>query len=431
MQVRVPLAERMRPRRLEAFLGQPHLVGPGSLLRQAVARGRLFSMVFYGPPGTGKTALATLLAAETGCEFARLSATTAGVKEIRALAEPGLSRSTVLFIDEIHRLTRVQQDTLLPWVEQGLVLIGATTENPHITLSPALLSRCKVMEFHPLGTADLELLCDRALAVLAADYGQPVCVTPEARRHLIETSQGDCRQLLNALELGVLNSDEVNGELVVDTAGAEAAVGRVLVHDAGGDAHYDVVSALIKSMRGSDPDAALHYLARMIAAGEDPRYIARRVMIHAAEDVGIADPRALELAVAAALAVERVGLPEGRIILAQAVIYNCLAPKSNAVVAAIDRALADIKRGKAGPVPNHLRDASYPGADRLGRGAGYRYPHEYPGHVAEQEYLPETLRGTSYYQPSGEGLEARAASRLAQVRKLQRPPGGRRRPGSS
>ncbi|MEW6523882.1 MAG: replication-associated recombination protein A [Bacillota bacterium] len=425
MQVRAPLAERMRPRALDDFLGQQHLVGERTLLRRAIEKRRLFSMILYGPPGTGKTALATVLARETGCEFSRLSATTAGVKEIREAAEPGLLRSTVLFIDEVHRLTRVQQDVLLPWVEKGLVLIGATTENPHIALSPALLSRSKVMEFKPLAAAELDLLFDRALKVLSADYGRPVAVEPEARQHLIATSQGDCRQLINAVELAVLNADEAGGSLVVTTGVAEEAVGRVLVHDAGGDAHYDVVSAFIKSMRGSDPDAALHYLARMIAAGEDPRYIARRIMVHAAEDVGIADPRALELAVAAALTVERVGLPEGRIPLAEAVIYICLAPKSNSVITGIDRALADIARGKIGPVPMHLRDASYSGACQLSHGAGYRYPHSFPNHLCAQQYLPPGLEDAQYYEPSDQGLEVRARQRLAEITRVVRGRTGR------
>ncbi|HAI20381.1 MAG TPA: AAA family ATPase [Clostridiales bacterium UBA8153] len=415
----------MRPRALAEFVGQDHLVGEGTLLRRALARHQLFSMILYGPPGTGKTALAALLAGELGTTLHRLSATTAGVKDIREAGEPGLSRGTLLFIDEVHRLTRVQQDTLLPLVEKGLLFLGATTENPYIALSPAVLSRCKVMEFKPLQAADLARVLERALAILAVEHGQPVIVEPQAREHLVAVAQGDCRQLLNAVELAVLASEGVEGTLVVGTKAAEEATGRVLVHDAGGDAHYDVVSALIKSMRGSDPDAALHYLARMIAGGEDPRYIARRIMVHAAEDVGIADPRALEVAVAAAQAVERVGLPEGRIPLAEAVIYICLCPKSNAVVTGIDRALADIARGKTGPVPMHLRDASYAGAGKLGRGAGYRYPHDFPGHLCAQQYLPSGLEEARYYEPSEQGLEERARRRLDQIRAVLRNQPGR------
>lgn len=425
MRASIPLAERMRPRALAEFVGQDHLVGEGTLLRRALARHQLFSMILYGPPGTGKTALAALLAGELGTTLHRLSATTAGVKDIREAGEPGLSRGTLLFIDEVHRLTRVQQDTLLPLVEKGLLFLGATTENPYIALSPAVLSRCKVMEFKPLQAADLARVLERALAILAVEHGQPVIVEPQAREHLVAVAQGDCRQLLNAVELAVLASEGVEGTLVVGTKAAEEATGRVLVHDAGGDAHYDVVSALIKSMRGSDPDAALHYLARMIAGGEDPRYIARRIMVHAAEDVGIADPRALEVAVAAAQAVERVGLPEGRIPLAEAVIYICLCPKSNAVVTGIDRALADIARGKTGPVPMHLRDASYAGAGKLGRGAGYRYPHDFPGHLCAQQYLPSGLEEARYYEPSEQGLEERARRRLDQIRAVLRNQPGR------
>lgn len=416
MRAPIPLAERMRPRTLAEFVGQDHLVGEGTLLRRAIARRHPFSMILYGPPGTGKTALAALFADELGTSLHRLSATTAGVKEIREAGEPGLLQGTVLFIDEVHRLTRVQQDTLLPLVEKGLIFLGATTENPYVALSPAVLSRCKVMEFKPLQAAELNRVLERALARLAVEHGQPVIVEARAREHLVATAQGDCRQLLNAVELAALAAESVEGSLVVTTRAAEEATGRVLVHDAGGDAHYDVVSAFIKSMRGSDPDAALHYLARMVAAGEDPRYIARRIMVHAAEDVGIADPRALEVAVAAALAVERVGMPEGRIPLAEAVIYICLCPKSNAVITAIDRALADIARGKTGPVPTHLRDTSYAGAGKLGRGAGYRYPHEFPGHLCAQQYLPPGLEDARYYEPSDQGLEARARQRLDQIR---------------
>lgn len=426
MRAFIPLAERMRPRTLAEFVGQDHLVGEGTLLRRALARRHLFSMVLYGPPGTGKTALAALLAGELGTILHRLSATTAGVKDIREAGEPGLGQGTVLFIDEVHRLTRVQQDTLLPLVEKGLVFLGATTENPYIALSPAVLSRCKIMEFKPLQAAELNRVLERALGILATEHGQPVVVEPRAVEHLVAMAQGDCRQLLNAVELAALAADHVEGSLVITAKAAEEATGRVLVHDAGGDAHYDVVSAFIKSMRGSDPDAALHYLARMIAAGEDPRYIARRVMIHAAEDVGIADPRALEIAVAASQAVERVGLPEGRIPLAEAVIYICLCPKSNAVVTGIDRALADIARGKTGPVPTHLRDASYAGAERLGRGAGYRYPHEFPGHLCAQQYLPSGLEDARYYEPSDQGLEARARQRLDQIRAVLRGRPGKR-----
>ena len=415
-----PLPERMRPQTLGDFLGQEHLVGKGRILYEAIDRRRLFSVVFYGPPGTGKTALAHILAKECGYRLWTVSATSTGVKELREKAALAMSEPTVLFIDEVHRLSRTQQDVLLPFMEQGTIVVGATTENPYISLSPALLSRSRVMPFEPLDASALDTLLKNALLILSQD-GAPLALTEDAQKHLITNSQGDARQLLSSVELASAHARCEKGRRHVGKEEAEEAVGRLLVHDAGGDAHYDVTSAFIKSMRGSDPDAALHYLGRMLLAGEDPRYIARRIIIHASEDVGMADPRALEIAVAAAAAVERIGLPEGRICLAQAVIYNALAPKSNSVITAIDSAMAAIKKGHTGPVPPHLRDTSYRGAASLGHGRGYLYPHDHPQGMVRQQYLPDSLADDLYYHPSQEGLEQRARGRLETLRRRQKP----------
>jgi putative ATPase len=405
-----PLAARMRPRSFEAFVGQTHLVGPGKALSKLVAGGNLPSLILWGPAGTGKTTLAHLLADAVGADLVQLSATSSGVADARKVmegAKGGLFR-TVLFVDEVHRWSKAQQDVLLPAVESGTVtLIGATTENPYFSLNTPLLSRCLLLRLEPLGAEDLRRLLRDALGDRERGLGSlGVTATDDALEHLVEVSGGDARMALTGLEAAALaaapaDPPEVTRELVAD-----AIQRKAVVYDRQGDAHYDVVSAFIKSIRGSDPDAALFWLARMLEAGEDARYIARRMIVHASEDVGLADPRALSIAVAAAQAVEHVGLPEARLNLAEAALYLALAPKSNSVYAALAAATEDAV--SADPVPQHLRDASYPAAKRLGHGKGYRYPHDYPGHRVEQEYRPVRFEGRRYYVPSGEGDEGSA-----------------------
>jgi putative ATPase len=405
-----PLAARMRPRSFEEFVGQSHLVGPGSALSKLVEGGHLTSTVLWGPAGTGKTTLAHLLAAAVGAEITQLSAVSSGVADARKVMEsakrgPGLFR-TVLFVDEVHRWSKNQQDVLLPAVEEGTItLIGATTENPYFSLNTPLLSRCLLLRLEPLTADDLRALLRRALGDPERGLGGlGVGVTDDAVEHLVEIAGGDARMALTGLEAAVLAASSAGLDEVSRELAAEAVQRRAVVYDRQGDAHYDVISAFIKSIRGSDPDAALFWLARMLEAGEDPRYIARRMIVHASEDVGLADPRALQIAVAAAQALEHVGLPEARLNLAEAAVYLARAPKSNSVYAALSAAMDDA--ASADPVPTHLRDASYPGARTLGHGKGYRYPHDYPGHVVEQEYRPARFTGRRYYEPSGEGEES-------------------------
>jgi putative ATPase len=404
-----PLAARMRPRSFEEFVGQSHLVGQGSALSKLVEGGHLTSTVLWGPAGTGKTTLAHLLAAAVGAEITQLSAVSSGVADARKVMEsakrgPGLFR-TVLFVDEVHRWSKNQQDVLLPAVEEGTItLIGATTENPYFSLNTPLLSRCLLLRLEPLTAEDLRALLRRALADPERGLGGlGVRVTDDAVEHLVEIAGGDARMALTGLEAAVLAASSAGLDEVSRELAAEAVQRRAVVYDRQGDAHYDVISAFIKSIRGSDPDAALFWLARMLEAGEDPRFIARRMIVHASEDVGLADPRALQIAVAAAQALEHVGLPEARLNLAEAAVYLARAPKSNSVYAALNAAIEDA--ASADPVPTHLRDASYPGARTLGHGKGYRYPHDYPGHVVEQEYRPARFTGRRYYEPSGEGEE--------------------------
>ncbi|AVX19676.1 putative ATPase [Carboxydocella sporoproducens DSM 16521] len=402
-----PLADRMRPRTLEEFVGQEEIVGPGRLLRRAIEADQLSSMIFYGPPGTGKTALAKVIANQTRAVFTQLNAVTSGVSELRQVTTAAKERllyeqkRTLLFIDEIHRFNKSQQDALLPFVEDGtIILIGATTENPYFEVNKALLSRSRVFQFRPLTEQHILELLRRALDDEERGLaGYRPEVTEEALRHLARMANGDARTALNALELAVLTTPpQEDGRRLVDLAVAEESIQRpALLYDKSGDQHYDVISAFIKSMRGSDPDATLHYLARMLEAGEEPEYIARRIIVHAAEDVGLADPQALVVAVAAAQAVERIGMPEGRLPLAQAALYVALAPKENRIIKAIDAALADVRAGKGGPVPLHLRDTHYAGARDLGHGQGYKYPHNYPGARVEQQYLPDDLRGRQYW----------------------------------
>ncbi len=435
----VPLAVRMRPRSLDEVAGQSHLLKPGSPLVNLAAdpttadgkvdRGAV-SIILWGPPGTGKTTLAQAIAHSSGRRFVELSAVTAGVKDVREVMEQARSTrdlygaSTVLFLDEIHRFTKAQQDALLPGVENGwVILVAATTENPSFSVIAPLLSRSLLLTLEPLSDDDLGLLVDRAVADPRGLAGA-VVLEPEARAALIRLASGDARRALTALEAAATSAaaegTTAPSEAPVVTADIVAStVDRALLrYDRQGDEHYDVISAFIKSVRGSDVDAALHYLARMIEAGEDPRFIARRVMILAAEDVGMADPQALAIAVAAAEGVQMIGMPEGRILLAEAVVYLATAPKSNASYLALDRAIADVRAGRIGRVPAPLRDAHYPGAARLGHGQGYRYAHDAEFGVAEQQYLPDELVGTRYYEPTSFGNERDVAARLEKIRAI-------------
>lgn len=417
-----PLAARMRPRSLEEFVGQEHLVGPGRILRRLVDSGELASVVLYGPPGTGKTTLARILAQSARAHFETLNAVTSGAADIRRVAQEAHDRlrfhrqRTVVFVDETHRFNRAQQDLLLPHVEDGtLVLVGATTENPFFALNSTLVSRVRILRLEPLSPEEIRRIVQRALQDSERGLGRlAVELDPQALEHLVHACGGDARVALNALEVAVTTT--APGPDGVRRVGLEAVVEAlqrpVLRYDREGDQHYDTVSAFIKSMRGSDPDAAVYWLVRMLEAGEDPRFVARRMVIHAAEDVGLADPTALLVATAAAHAVEYVGMPEAQIPLAEAAIYIACAPKSNAVVRALARAREDVRTHTPEPVPAHLRDSSYPGAVRLGHGQGYRYPHDYPGGFVEQDYLPEGLRGRVYYEPTDRGFEATLRQRL-------------------
>jgi putative ATPase len=407
----VPLAARMRPTSFDEFVGQQHLLGAGSALTNLLEGGHLPSLLLWGPAGTGKTTLAYLLAERVGGELVQLSAVSSGVADARKVierAKGGLFR-TILFVDEVHRWSKAQQDVLLPAVEEGTVtLIGATTENPYFSLVTPLLSRCILLRLEPLGADDLREVLGRALR--DRDRGlasQGVGLSDEALEHLVEVSGGDARIALTGLEAAVLAARSAGEAEVSRDRAADAVQRKAIVYDRQGDAHYDVISAFIKSIRGSDPDAALFWLARMVEAGEDPRYIARRMVVHASEDVGLADPRALLVAVAAAQAVEYVGLPEAQLNLAEAAIYLARAPKSNSVVASLGRARADA--ASADPVPLHLREPDHPSLKKLGYGRGYKYPHDYPDHRVEQEYRPARFSGARYYEPSGQGEEGDAA----------------------
>ncbi len=427
---KAPLAVRMRPRTLDEVVGQAHLLGRGAPLRRLVEGQAPASMLLYGPPGTGKTTLATLVAGTTGRRFAQLSALSAGVKEVRAViadAAANLRRTgeqTVLFIDEVHRFSKTQQDSLLGAVEnRTVVLIAATTENPFFSVVSPLLSRSLVLQLHPLADIEVGELIDRALTDERGLDGR-IVLESDARTQLIALSTGDARRALTALEAAAdgAGADAGPGRTpVIELATVERAIDQAAVrYDRDGDQHYDVTSAFIKSIRGSDVDAALHYLARMIEAGEDPRFIARRLIVHASEDIGMADPSALLVAVAAAQTVQLVGLPEARINLAQATIHLATAPKSNAVVTAIDEALTDVREGKAGNVPRHLRDGHYPGAKALGNAQRYVYPHGLAEGVARQQYPPDELIGRDYYRPTGRGQEAGLADRVPKLRRVIR-----------
>ena len=455
---RAPLAVRMRPRTIDEVLGQDHLLTPGAPLRVLAGENAgpagPSSVILYGPPGTGKTTLAHVIARAPGRKFVELSAITAGVKDVRAVMDQALldrdmyGTTTVLFLDEIHRFTKAQQDALLPGVEnRWVILVAATTENPSFSIISPLLSRSLLLRVHSLEQSDIEHLIDRALADLRG-FGGAAVIDADARAHLAAVSGGDARRSLTSLEAAAAiafseaeqasaepgssaeDSADPAGEagekslepaapVRITLAHATEAVDRAAIrYDRSGDQHYDVVSAFIKSMRGSDADAAVHYLARMLEGGEDPRFVARRIMILASEDIGLADPQALQVATAAAQSVALVGMPEARIILSQAVIYCALAPKSNAAYNAINRAIADVRSGASGQVPVHLRDGHYAGAKQFGHGVGYVYAHDAPGHVAAQQYLPDTLRGTVYYEPTQHGFERTLTERRERIRRI-------------
>ena len=415
----------MRPRNLEEFTGQSHLLGPGQLLRRAIEADRIQSLIFYGPPGTGKTSLAQIIANQTKSKFERLSGVESNVADMRRVLSTAANRlenkgqSTILFIDEIHRFNKAQQDVLLPDVESGVVrLIGATTHNPFFFVNSPLVSRSQIFELSPLGEDVLYELLRRALADTERGLGRFKMRADEAAlRHLAKVADGDARKALNSLEIAALTTAPANeGFIHIDLAVAEQCIQKkAVVYDGDGDAHYDTISAFIKSMRGSDPDATLYWLAKMIHAGEDPRFIARRIVIHAAEDVGLADPMALVLANAAFQAAEFIGWPEARIPIAEAALYIATANKSNSVITAIDAALGDVRSGRTLPVPEHLRDAHYPGARRLGHGEGYQYAHNFPEHFVVQEYLGAEKH---YYDPSDQGVEKKIKERVEKWRTL-------------
>lgn len=398
-----PLAYRMRPKKLEDIVGQQHLVAPGKILARMVSAKLLSSMILYGPPGTGKTSIASAIAGSTKYAFRMLNAATDSKKELEMVAEEAkISGTVILLLDEIHRLTKPKQDFLLPHLEKGsIILIGATTENPYITINPAIRSRTQIFEVKPLTEADIGQAIDRALTDKENGLGeQNVVLTGEARLHLTRVTHGDLRSALNGLELAVMSTEpDDSGVLTIDLPTIEECVQRkALVQDKDGDAHYDVISAFQKSIRGSDTDAALHYMARLLEAGDLPSVI-RRLLTIAYEDIGLANPNACAHAVQATTAAEKIGLPEARIPLAQAVIELCLSPKSNSAIMAIDAALADVRAGNYGDVPDHLRDAHYQGAKKLGRGIGYKYPHDYPHGWVKQQYLPDKLKTKHYYAP--------------------------------
>lgn len=421
-----PLASRMRPTTLEEVVGQQHIIGKGKLLYRAIKADKLSSLIFYGPPGTGKTTLAKVIANTTSAEFKQINATVAGKKDMEEVVKAAkdlqgmYGKKTILFIDEIHRFNKGQQDYLLPFVEDGtLILIGATTENPYFEVNGALISRSSIFELKPLEKEDIKKLLMRAVEDTQKGMGSfHAQIDPDALEFLADVSGGDARNALNAVELGILTTDRSSDGIIHFTleVASECIQKRVVNYDKKGDNHYDIISAFIKSMRGSDPDAAVFYLAKMLYAGEDVKFIARRIMICASEDVGNADPMALTVAVAAAQAVERIGMPESQIILSQAVTYVASAPKSNAAVNAIFAATEAVKKYKT-TVPSHLQDAHYKGAEKLGHGTGYKYAHDYPGHYVEQQYLPDEIKDARFYEPGDLGYEKKIKEHLQKLRK--------------
>ncbi len=421
----MPLAARMRPRNLDEYCGQQHILAPGMLLRRAIEADRLQSLIFYGPPGTGKTSLAQIIARQTKCKFERLSGVESNVADMRRVLQGATNRlentgqTTILFVDEIHRFNKSQQDVLLPDVESGVIrLIGATTHNPFFFVNSPLVSRSQIFELKPLSEDDLFDLIARALIDAERGIGYlKIKIEKEAARHLARVSDGDARKALNSLEIAALTTaPETDGTIRITMEVAEQCIQKkAIVYDGDGDAHYDTISAFIKSMRGSDPDATLYWLAKMIHAGEDPRFISRRILICAAEDVGLADPMALVLAQAAHQVAEFIGWPEARIPIAEAAIYIATANKSNSAYKAIDAALEDVRTGRTLPVPEHLRDAHYKGAERLGHGEGYQYAHDGEGHFVPQNYLTEMRR---YYEPTEQGVEKKIKERVDKWRAL-------------
>lgn len=428
MEKEAPLASRLRPSTLDEVVGQKHIIGKDKLLYRAIKADKLGSVIFYGPPGTGKTTLARVIANTTSARFTQINATTAGKKDMEEAVKEAkdtlgmYGQKTILFVDEIHRFNKSQQDYLLPFVEDGtLILIGATTENPYFEVNGALISRSRIFELKPLEKGDIIELMRRAVADPEKGMGMYRAVLEqEAEEFLAEAANGDARAALNAVELGVLTTERREDGLIhIDLAVAQECIQkRAVRYDKGGDNHYDTISAFIKSMRGSDPDAAVYYLARMLYAGEDIKFIARRIMICASEDVGNADPQALCVAVSASLAVERVGMPEAQIILANAATYVASAPKSNSAVKAIEAAMNAVKTRPLGPVPVHLQDRHYSGAAALGRGLDYKYAHDYPYHYVKQQYLPGGMEDAVFYEPSENGYEKQIGERLAFLRSL-------------
>lgn len=418
----VPLATRMRPRTLNEMVGQAHLIGPGTLLRRAIEADRLTSLILYGPPGTGKTTLAKVIANTTTARFVSLNAVAAGVSELRKEIEAArdakrfYQKKTLLFIDEIHRFTKSQQDALLPYVEEGLViLVGATTENPYFEVNSALLSRSHIFRLELLNDEEMKHVVSRALSDRERGLqAYQVELTEEALSHLIRFAEGDARKLLGSLELAVVTTlPDANGVTHVTLKEIEGSIQqRGVLYDKSGDGHYDTISAFIKSIRGSDPHATLFWLAKMLHAGEDPKFILRRLIVHASEDIGNADPRALTVAVSAFQAFEILGMPEARLAITQAALYLATAPKSHSVIAGLANASADVARGAQVTVPQHLRDAHYAGAQKLGNGKGYLYPHDFPGNWVEQDYFPEGNPKVSYYQPTSNGYESVIRDRM-------------------
>lgn len=427
METESPLAARLRPTTLEEVVGQQHIIGKDKLLYRAIMADKLSSLIFYGPPGTGKTTLAKVIANTTSAEFTQINATVAGKKDMEEVVSKAkdilgmYGKKTILFIDEIHRFNKGQQDYLLPFVEDGtVILIGATTENPYFEVNGALISRSIIFELKPLSREDVKTLLMRAITDKDKGMGAyDAVIDEEALQFLSELAGGDARHALNAIELGVMTTERSeDGKIHITLAVAQECIQkRVVRYDKTGDNHYDTISAFIKSMRGSDPDAAVYYLARMLYAGEDVTFVARRIMICAAEDVGMADPQALSVAVNASLAAERVGMPEAQIILSEAAMYVACAPKSNACVQAIGEAMKTVEQTGNLAIPTHLQDAHYKGAAKLGHGTGYKYAHDYPNNYVNQQYLPYELTGKEFYHPSGNGYEVKIKEHMSRIKK--------------